>query len=498
MSAWVERITSSPVWQAMEDFRLLMEQAIAREGINSDSIDGLERLRSVLAFCEKRLAAMDPVLLEPAALAKIGSGWTAAQGELSAFLSDGDQGHIASANGHGDGVLRNLSTVLAPGGGDELSAIGEAASAYRATLQTILDELQKTNAGVKRTSVDTLAKLNELGTQVGNEKEKIAAALSEQQSQFVVAQTNRGSEFATAQSERQANHSSAIAEIGKLFAEAQAERQEKFTTSSMDFQAQFTAAQEERAKSESTAQSERQSTFSALMVDYTEKLGERNAQLTTQITDSDRIAKEALAELKVRQVADANGLLDQINIHRRAVEKLVGVIGNLGVTSGYQLVANHARWALYIWQFLTVAALGGLVWVAYLIAFTPHTVTANFVEGFATRIFLSIAIGVFAAYAASQADKASITERRNRKLALELEAVGPYIAPLPEAMQNKFRADLGERSFGVPEFDGKKPGEGSPSPATPLDVLNSKEVRALVDAAVDKAIKTTLDRLGKA
>lgn len=40
------------------------------------------------------------------------------------------------------------------------------------------------------------------------------------------------------------------------------------------------------------------------------------------------------------------------------------------------------------------------------------------------------------------------SERRNRKLALELEAIGPYLAPLPEERQLEFRLALGDRTFG--------------------------------------------------
>jgi len=125
-----------------------------------------------------------------------------------------------------------------------------------------------------------------------------------------------------------------------------------------------------------------------------------------------------------------------------------------------------------------------LIFFAYQIALgRPADDPTRFYQGLATRIFLSITVGIFAAYAARQADKASIAERRNRKLALELEAVGPYIADLPTDMQNKFRIDLGDRSFGVPEVDGKG-GENSPSPATLIDLLKSKEGKDLVAEVV--------------
>jgi hypothetical protein len=100
-------------------------------------------------------------------------------------------------------------------------------------------------------------------------------------------------------------------------------------------------------------------------------------------------------------------------------------------------------------------------------------------EGFAGRVFLSATVGVLAAYAASQADKFLEMERRNRKLALELEALGPFLAPLPTEFQDKFRLEIGDRSFGRQDLGLSK--RGDKSPATVIDVLSrSKEFREFV------------------
>ena len=224
-----------------------------------------------------------------------------------------------------------------------------------------------------------------------------------------------------------------------------------------------------------------------------------------------------LALLKSDYESSAKTILDQINTRKEEVEKLVGVIGNLGVTSGYQKVANLARWMLFLWQGLTVVAHGGMIFIAYQMAFpSPHkvisiasdtsqntTLTAStstsklaenstlsaapqttvqtaptssdsvFYQGLAIRIFLSITIGVFAAYAAKQASHFLEMERKNRKLALELEALGPYIAPLDKDKQDEFRLKLGDRSFGVHDDTSHK--VKSDDPVTAIDLMKPKE-----------------------
>ena len=120
---------------------------------------------------------------------------------------------------------------------------------------------------------------------------------------------------------------------------------------------------------------------------------------------------------------------DHILARKAEVEKLVGVIGNLGVTSGYQKSANTAVFTARVWQTITVTALMGLIYIAY-VAFLP-LVHGEFIwSGFAGRVFVSLTVAVLAAYSASQADRYQKLERSNRRLALELEAIGPFICAI--------------------------------------------------------------------
>jgi hypothetical protein len=91
-------------------------------------------------------------------------------------------------------------------------------------------------------------------------------------------------------------------------------------------------------------------------------------------------------------------------------------------------------------------------------------------------VFISFTVGILAAYAASQADKYQKAERRAEKLALELEALGPFLAPLPQEKQEAFRLTIGDRSFGLD--DGHAAHEKSP--ATLADLIGSKELRNLI------------------
>lgn len=488
MSQWNDRIRNHAVWAALDSLGPAIDQASARAGIDADSVDSLERLRAVLRFCGQRLAASDPFLSDSRPLDKIQNALSIATTEIQVYVSDGNVAHLATANVQADDILSKLSEVLAPSSNDELTVISESISAYRTALEKHLKEVLASHQAIKVLAETNSESLTALSADISAEKQKVSTIITDFQTQFTSDQTARTADFTAAQTERQAGYTAKVEEFQASFVAAQAERQEKYTSIAAENQTLFTTAEQARAKEHAEAHQDRQDKFGALLVDYTKTLGEQNALFMEQREKAVKDSADVLRELKAKHEVAAQKILDAIEMRKKEVEKLVGVIGNLGVTSGYLKVSNQARLAMYFWQGLTVISLGALIYFAYLIAFTPHVPDAVFVQGLATRIFLSITVGVFAAYAAKQADKASIVERKNRKLALELEAVGPYIAPLPPEMQNKFRADLGERSFGVPEGEVQKGIDNNPSPVTALDLLKSKEGKDLI-AEIVKAVQ---------
>ena len=79
-------------------------------------------------------------------------------------------------------------------------------------------------------------------------------------------------------------------------------------------------------------------------------------------------------------------------------------------------------------------------------------------------------------------------EQRNRKLALEFEALGPYLAPLPEDKQQQFRLEVGARTFGREELPLGRRGDRSPTGV--IDVLvSSKEFNKLVTDIITKVFR---------
>lgn len=516
MSQWAERIRIHRVWGLLESIGPAIDIALERESLTADAIDSLERLRAVLVFCGKRLAAADPLLVVPPVVENLANALTTLKANVDTFTSNGDVAQLNAANGQADGVLTHLVSVLGPVTADDLTVISEAASNYRATLGKYLKEALAFQQMLEAKQHANEAKITALESAITTEQQRVASLVTEQQSEFSKAQDKRASEFSAAQNDQLS----------------------KFTTATTEFQTQFSADQDSRKTSFSEFQRLASEKVATLTAEFTAQLSEHDKAYAEKEKTAADTYNSNLQELQNSYSKTAAGILEQIEIHKKNVESLVGVIGNLGVTSGYLKVANHARWMLYIWQFITIVALGCLIYVAALVAFPnektfispvdqPAQLVSNaqlakprvnedkgtlnkasnsikteavasvsvasapspesdFYHGLVTRIFLALTFGIFAGYAGRQASHFMEIEKKNRKLALELEALGPFIEPLKQEDRDKFRVQVGDRSFGVPDHVvGKKEDD----PVTALAIMKSKEIQEFLTNLVKETVK---------
>lgn len=431
MTQWSGRLTSHPLFNHLQNLGPAIDNALSRENLEPQAAEGLSRLKAVLAFTGRRLAGADPFILQFGVVDTLGSQFQAIIAEVQNFIANGNLGHLTNANANADAALSHLAQLNVPLTTEDFHAAKEAAEAYRKGLNNFLSEAKNSSKKVGSELEALNARVTELAAVIDSEKARLA-------------------------------------------------------TVSAEAQAKFLADQETRTKDFTASQKDQQALSTALLSEYTQKLTTQDAEFTKQREEIARTHEDELETLKEEFAVAATKLRDEITERKKEVEKLVGVIGNLAVTSGYQKAANSAKITVWIWQGVTVLAMIGLIGVATY-AFLPALVGEFSWGGFAGRVFISLTFGVLAAYAASQADKYQKVERQNRRLALELEAMGPFIAPLPPEDQQEFRLKIGDRSFGHGDGLG---GLDAKSPATFIDVLlHSKEFRAFVTEIV-KAAKT--------
>jgi hypothetical protein len=103
-------------------------------------------------------------------------------------------------------------------------------------------------------------------------------------------------------------------------------------------------------KEYTAAETARQSKYNDAIAEYGKKLAEQDSEFTKQRTAFVANSEENLARLTSEYDEKAAKILEDIGEKQKYVEKLVGVIGNLGVTSGYLRAANQARYGMWGWQ----------------------------------------------------------------------------------------------------------------------------------------------------
>lgn len=432
MTQWSERYKNHQVWQLLQNLGPAIDNAFNREGIDTETLDSLARLKSILSFVGRRLAGADPYLFHGSIFDNVGSSLQSVTQEVQNFIANGNVAHIVNANTHGDSVLTYLAQINVQLTTEDFMAAKEAAETYRLGLEKALKAVTGTT------------------TQLSGDIDSLRTRSTE------------------------------------LSDELTAERTRLSTTAS-EFQTQFSTAQELRSNTFANDQKERQDRFTTLFTDFTQKLGEQNTDFSKQRNDIARLHQADLADLKKQFVDEATKLNEEILERKSEVEKLVGVIGNLGVTSGYLTTANEAKKTVRIWQFITVFSMLFLIAIAYE-AFLPVIAAGFNWPSFAGRVFVALTVGALAAYAGAQADKYQKIERYNRRLALELEAIGPFIAPLSEDKQADFRIKVGDRSFG--QGEGVHSEHDEKSPTTVADILTDSKFRSFITETITEAIKT--------
>src|ERR1700722_4463367 len=149
MNEWDQRIREHRVWTEMNDLGPAIDSAIAVEDLTPEALLGLERLRAVLAYCGKRLAAADPQITAPQSLDAMTQPFTAIQNELTAFVSSKNQAHIISANATADNALVAISQVPGAYSPEELGALVATTIEYRKVVSEALSEAQEAVRGFK-------------------------------------------------------------------------------------------------------------------------------------------------------------------------------------------------------------------------------------------------------------------------------------------------------------------------------------------------------------
>lgn len=156
---------------------------------------------------------------------------------------------------------------------------------------------------------------------------------------------------------------------------------------------------------------------------------------------------EEAAELFKNIDNETKEILENIQTKLQEAKNLVNVIGNVGVTGNYQIIANQHKNTANLWRYL---AIGFMTILSGLLIYTIWNVSSENYDWIKSviRVFAAAVLSYPATYAARESSKHRKLETYNRKLELELASITPFIEMLSEDQKREIKTKLVEKYFG--------------------------------------------------
>ena len=416
MSQWTDRINQHPVHESIRTLESLLIDVDFTDLTQPDqAIADLERIRQVVNFSKSRLERTDPNLVPIQAVKNMHASFQSVVSEVSAFKTNKNAAHLTNANSHIENILTYLTNIPSPSDASDVESVRDAVSSLRRSVGQYLRNIDDEVSSLNRTIAELKTGLDNFSSQIDSQKQRTDTVVSNFQQQFSSSEETRRSEF-----QKELNDAKKAADT----------------------------------------------LLEQIEADWKELSEQKSTTLQSFLTDT----KTALEALEKNLTSMADDIVSKIEASKQKAEDLVGIITDTGMVGGYQRVANDARDAGRKWRKVAVWSLVGLVGFA-IAAFVESLIHEIRWDQIAARIFVATAFGILAAYAALQADKNERTERKNRKVELELASILPYLHGLPQDQQHKIRQELAMRMFGRDDVQEVK--EDKKTTGSVLDILKT-------------------------
>lgn len=450
MSRRIEAYQSHQVHKTAE--LLSSELEAVRELVEKDGgvLDEFQRLWDVHQRVRATLAGADGRFVPPSVLNTVDQSCTSQLKEVSAFHGDSNPQHLESANSLADNVLAILPVLGQPLPIQDLEGLREAAAGYRRSVGQLGRNLQDQFTGVSTQAKAIEAQLQASLLEIQSQKSRLDSAIAEYQQQFSAAENTRRGDFAKAESARATQAAQQLTELEALRTKldgAITQLEQKVAAAENQRRTELAQGERDRLDQIRAQEEKRTARFEGLLEDRKKELDalrkENEATFAAFLSASElgrTAAEKALSER-------AEAALSELDSLKVQAQDLVHVIGNTGMTGGYQRVATLERRTARVWQFVALVGLVGLI--AFAVSAFHSVAKSGFDWGlFGSRAFAAFAFGVLVAYGARQADRHEEVERRSKRLELELASIDPYLQPLPVETRNVIKQQLAERMFG--------------------------------------------------
>ena len=181
---------------------------------------------------------------------------------------------------------------------------------------------------------------------------------------------------------------------------------------------------------------ELQSQFDAAQAD-------RNAKYEEFVNQLSESSENSVGELTEKMEYE----LEAIEEKRSEAEKIVNLIGNIGLTGNFRGAATEEKKTADLMRWIALGCFGAMALVVLSTLF--FSVSNGFDPWVAIfRVTAALTLIVPATYAARESSKHRALEARNRRAELELASIDAYLESLPDERKAEIKASLTGRFFG--------------------------------------------------
>jgi molecular chaperone GrpE (heat shock protein) len=292
-------------------------QEIDSSNISSRGLEMLERIRTTFDFLKDNLDKVDPWLVPESTMTNINSPISQVLSELINFKNDKNEQRLNNVFSYLEGILVYLSQLVVSKTPEDIEGVRQSTIKFRQSVGQHLGHVERDLTETSTALNKNTEKLNDLTASIESQKTRIDSIVSEFQSQFLQAQTQRNEEFSTLIKKGEQDFIRTIKSFEESFEQQTTTQQESFDSLTKGFQQQIETQQD---------------SFDTLIVDFKDK---------------------------------AQSELDQMNEMNKKAEKLLGIMSMKGLAQGYQKIANKEGWKAFGWNAISIFSLLAILWFGY-------------------------------------------------------------------------------------------------------------------------------------
>jgi hypothetical protein len=379
-----ENFKNHPVFEKLEQLKQVLLTDNVNEKVGTENFVYLE---SFHLFIKDRLKLTIPILIQEAELNALSSEIEAGTVQLNAFLGNNNAGHIQNAVNNFNSALNRVRTLPIPISKGDFD-FSKAIAIFEESTKTSYSKLDEINKKLQEDLKVTQDNLVAKATQLTSLEQKLAV----KETEILNFLNNYTTEFETLKINNSTTFESEIKKFNDSLENDRKLFTEQFDEDIIGFQKEF----------------------------------------ETQSSKLDKGSVELINKLNAK-LAEAN--------------KIVNIVGNVGVTGNYQNIANQHKTSA---NFFRWVALSFMVVMSTLLIWSIIDLSKGEFDIYKSliRILAAAVLTYPAIYASRESNKHRILETQNRNLELELASIGPFIELLPEDKKQVIKEDLVKKYFG--------------------------------------------------